>query len=673
MLTFTYLYLELSSSRSGGLSASVIRFLATVNVSIGAKWVLSQAPCCAVFFPELVRNAAVFAFSLAYLAAHERASLTPLFVAAVACCSAATSLCVPQLVVLCADRGFALFHVSQRLHDFTCPNHRLRLWRDALTARVASFAGATLKGDPMLDHTTVHGVFAGVTILVLVEQAQRGGGRPLTTPADLARSINAVLATAASMSVAYKLVAGSAASLRSLEARLGARAAVAPLLSPADAAALAAALAASATEKKLLRAASNALRARFPAAVLLCLATLPDGGQPGAPPPLRRAPSGSFLHGAFSSPGVGFARTASGGRLGDGAAMRSRGRSRDAASSPSSRGGATRSSSPTSRSPEPRFSDGGLGGGGVRSAPRPSLRLRLARGDAAAAASRPSSGAEAADDVRDSLRLCCSDVCSARECDRAAVSSALAALRPRDGSSVAFVLGGGALAHSDDWAPPRRSSRWVRVGSAVWSPQQPAACGAAGGGSGGGASSTSSGGGGGGCGEEEPSPFSDWRRARAAGLVAVTLVTAPLRTTSGAALGFVTLGFDSAGAFAPGDAAAVDALASLCRCVADAVRCWRDAAAAAAEETVADDEEEGAGEGAGGGAAGVEEGVEEEGAAAADRTAGGGVFCGAAPLASTIAEAEDAAEGPHQPAGAAAPSAGGVEYMSTPNHGRRRQ
>ena len=646
-MTLTYLYLELSTSRTGGVAASVLRFLATANVSIGAKWILSQAPCCAVFFPELVRNAAVFIFSVAYLVAHERASLTPLFVAGCAACSAATSVCVPQLVVLCADRGFALFHVSQRLHDFTCPSTRLRGWRDALTARVASFAGATLKGDPMLDHTTVHGVFAGVTMLLLVEQAQRGGGDAPAelVPSDVARSINAVLATAASMSIAYKLAAGSAASLRSLEARLGARAAVAPLLSPSDAAALGAALAASATEKKLLRSASNALRARFPAAVLLCLATLPDGGSGGgAPPPLRRAPSGSLLHAAFGIPCNGFARTASGGRLGDLAALsQCRGRSSDAPSQSS------RFSSPTSRSPEPHFSDGGLGGGGVRSAPRPGLRLpgSIARGGGAEpqalpcpddgdAFARSSCDAER-EDARECLRLSCPDVCSATECDRAAMVAALACLRPRDGSSVAFVLGGGALAHSHDWAPQRRSGRWqakARENSAFDAPGG----GAAGGGSASAASSTSSGGGGGaaGAGAEDASPFSDWRRARCAGLKAATLATAALRTTSGDALGFVTLGFDSAGGFAPADAAAVDSLASLCRCIADAVRCWRDAAAAAAEETVADDEEEGAE--AAEGAKGTEGAVHE-------CVADGGVPDGAEPLASTATVAEEAAEG----------------------------
>ena len=234
--------------------------------------VITQTPPKALFFEELARCCIALLLSLGSVVAYEPEQLTPFAFINVVVSSLATTFALPLICTACGDATFAPYHVAQGDHDYACPpSAHLRGMRNTVCNTCARWVRSVLGGDILLDYASLAGLFiAGVVVMLRT-------GAPLPA-SDICGGILLQAGCCVALSLGFKLRAGSLASLRLLENRLGGGAGAGPTLAEA----LADRLAASGSERELLRRASASLLSAFPAAVALCVATLSEPVAAGA-------------------------------------------------------------------------------------------------------------------------------------------------------------------------------------------------------------------------------------------------------------------------------------------------------------------------------------------------------------------------------------------------------
>jgi hypothetical protein len=246
------------------------------HLCVALKWLTTQMPVRLIVLPEALRNAACAALALAHAAAAQPGGVTARHVAGVLGRAAAAAFFVPLLAALCHNRVFQRRHMPAGLD--ACP--RVLAPAVAGIARWAERSAAALLPEPVIDFAAVVGIAAGVLTSITING---GLGRGMV---DVTARVNTVTGVALCVSAAFKRHAGTATGFSLLQRRLlGRRAAGA---APGDnaggitAAALAAQLAASVSEQDLVRVASAALHALYPAACAQAIATLHPAGDPRA-------------------------------------------------------------------------------------------------------------------------------------------------------------------------------------------------------------------------------------------------------------------------------------------------------------------------------------------------------------------------------------------------------
>jgi hypothetical protein len=260
------------------------RYLVSFHVAIVPKWVISQVTGRFVFFPELLRNAAFAATTLA-LAAQD-GSLTAAVAVGVVCEAAVAFLYGLLLVKLCRALVFEDRHLPR---VETCPaiGPLLRA-REALVVKLERIARALLD-EPLLDFHSIAGVAIGAELLcrlALVGGVGAGAGAGASAPSLFAVSatFNVLLSALLASALVSKLAGGTTHSLWLMSRRLGLRTEQRPLFQ------LRALLATLPNEQAILRAASYALQQLLPGATATAVATFhpaelnddADGGGDGA-------------------------------------------------------------------------------------------------------------------------------------------------------------------------------------------------------------------------------------------------------------------------------------------------------------------------------------------------------------------------------------------------------
>jgi hypothetical protein len=238
----------------------------SAHLSLATKWTLSQLPVRLVVLPEAARNALVACLTLAYAA--RDGGFTLRLAAAVLARSAAASALVPLAAALCHNRVVSMRHLPSGLDAAPAalaPAVSALAWR-------ARTAAAALLPEAIVEPAALTGTAVGVLLSIAING---GLGRGFV---DVARRVNVVVGAAAAVSAASKLHAGTASALELMERRLRRRGA-----RDAAAAALDARLAAAVSEHDVLRVASEAVTALFPAARAQALASLAEGGDAAAP------------------------------------------------------------------------------------------------------------------------------------------------------------------------------------------------------------------------------------------------------------------------------------------------------------------------------------------------------------------------------------------------------
>ena len=262
--------------------------------------VITQTPPKALFFEELARCCIALLLSLGSVVAYEPEQLTPFAFINVVVSSLATTFALPLICTACGDATFAPYHVAQGDHDYACPpSAHLRGMRNTVCNTCARWVRSVLGGDILLEcvpprqpktraeklafplvfpadaRPPSYASLAGLFIAGVVVMLRTGAPLPAS---DICGGILLQAGCCVALSLGFKLRAGSLASLRLLENRLGGGAGAGPTLAEA----LADRLAASGSERELLRRASASLLSAFPAAVALCVATLSEPVAAGA-------------------------------------------------------------------------------------------------------------------------------------------------------------------------------------------------------------------------------------------------------------------------------------------------------------------------------------------------------------------------------------------------------
>lgn len=243
----------------GGVPAAAAAYFWGPHLAMVTKCISLQLPVRLLLLPEAVRATLCLALSCAAVVMYgEMGELTVGVTAALACravCAFATSLVA---IALCQTRTYQRTHLPAPLG--ACPAPLLAAV-DAIATALDNAAAAALP-EAILDHTAVIGFAFGV----IVHSAVTG----VTEVVAVSNRINVITAIAGAVALVSRRSGGSAASLRTLQRRLGgaeAQAAHAVLCSR---------LAAAVSEQHVLWVAAEALRELVPGATAQAIATLAD-------------------------------------------------------------------------------------------------------------------------------------------------------------------------------------------------------------------------------------------------------------------------------------------------------------------------------------------------------------------------------------------------------------
>jgi hypothetical protein len=264
------------------------RYLLTFHTAILPKWIISQMTGRFVFFPEVLRNAAFAAGTLA-LSARD-GSLTPALAALVLLEALACLLYGMLAVKLCRALVFEDRHLPRWE---TCPA-RLRAARERLVTKLERLVAAVLD-EPVLDFHAISGVATSAVLLCTLVGD--------TSLCGVSAYINVMFLTLLLTSLASKLAGGTTHGLWAMSRRLGLRSEQRLLFD------LRVRLAGLPSESAILRAAADALQLLLPGASAVAVATfLPEdgGGADGV---------GDGAGGCLSLSGVEGAATSEGARV----------------------------------------------------------------------------------------------------------------------------------------------------------------------------------------------------------------------------------------------------------------------------------------------------------------------------------------------------------------------
>jgi len=261
VLTVASLTEIISLGRASGqsLAVSARAFFFGPHITIATKWCISQTPARLMFWPEILLNVVYIASMLIYSAVVPGGSLSGFDVAQMLLSAIVVSLLTPLLVCLCQDRQFKQWQATAP-EIVPCPAFLVNT-RDRLCADYAALAERLLN-EPVVENAAFIGLQMGALTMNILHDK-------LSVDA-VTQSVNVITLATIVLSLITKLRAGTSESFRLLEQRLG-------LGESGPSTAFAERLAAAVSEHDVLRVASEALHALFPAACAQAVSTLAEG------------------------------------------------------------------------------------------------------------------------------------------------------------------------------------------------------------------------------------------------------------------------------------------------------------------------------------------------------------------------------------------------------------